>query len=529
MTEVFSIIDNTVNESELDVIVSIVESYQKLIRIMDESDYDESIIQETVLFTEADNVSTEKKSVGASIKEAFKRLFNAIRVGFTKIANKVKKVYATKKERFITVVNCLRLLDVLKNTTVTPVTEGYCDVVFEGIYQEFNDIEFDDDEEIVQEGISDSIRMHRADKRIEKAIKLQDKPVIDALVTFYNSEIRHNVMSKKDLTELVRALAMTNSREKMNEVKEALNQLNNSNTMTQFTEETIRNYRLATALGDELISRKAQEIESKMTTKMGADEAKRRLDLIEKFSDTLGSAMDSVQGQKNLKKTNVANMLYGGDTLSEKLKNKSSILIDLGEFAWRTLTHLPSTYRNLEKIGSTLYEKHIDFDDAVFDDAQERKELNMKADNLAQGFLFCADGLKEETYGYKDDWFNKDVFNMFNRGFKALPGNVAKWIIGGPISLCMSVLGYLMTGAIAFISTYAVTGDAKLATVSAGGAMVGKFVNGITVKKIVKSIGRTMVQAHIAKKLTPDTDRVSKRKQAEQQRERNGNPVPTPA
>jgi hypothetical protein len=165
----------------------------------------------------------------------------------------------------------------------------------------------------------------------------------------------------------------------------------------------------------------------------------------------------------------------------------------------------------------------------VFDDAQERKELNMKADNLAQGFLFCADGLKEETYGYKDDWFNKDVFNMFNRGFKALPGNVAKWIIGGPISLCMSILGYLMTGAIAFISTYAVTNDAKLAAVSAGGAMVGKFVNGITVKKIVKSIGKTMVQAHIAKKLTPDTDRVSKRKQAEQQRERNGNPVPTPA
>lgn len=526
MNEVFSMIDDTVNESELNVIVSIVESYQKLIRIMDESDYDESIIQESVLFTEADDVSTEKKSVGASIKEAFKRLFNAIRVGFTKIANKVKKVYATKKERFITVVNCLRLLDVLKNTTVTPVTEGYCDVVFEGIYQEFNDIEFDDDE-IIQEGISDSIRMYRADRRIEKAAKLQDKPVVDALVTFYNSEIRHNVMSKKDLTELVRALAMTNP-EKMSEIKAALSQLNNSNTMTQFSEETIRNYRLATALGDELISRKAQEIERKMTAKMGADEAKRRLDLIEKFSDTLGSAMDSVQGQKNLKKTNVANMLYGGDTLLEKLRNKSAIFVDLGEFAWRTLTHLPSTYKNLEQIGVTLYEKHIDFDDAVFDDAQERKELNMKADKLAQTFLFCADGLKEETYGYKDDWFNKDVFNMFNQGYKAVPGGVAKWIIGGPISFCMKVLGYLMTGAVTFISTYTVTNDAKSAAVGAGMAVAGKFVNGITVKNIAKTIRNTLIQAHIAKKLTPDTDRVSKRKQAEM-RERNGESAPTPA
>lgn len=527
MTEVFSMIDDTVNESELDVVVSIVESYQKLIRIMDESDYDESIIQEAVLFTEADAVSKEKKSVGTSIKEAFKRLFNAIRVGFTKIANKVKKVYATKKERFITVVNCLRLLDVLKNTTVTSVAEGYCNVVFEGIYQEFNDIEFDDDEEIIQEGIGESIRQHRSEKRIERAVQLQDKPVIDALVTFYNSEIRHNVMSKKDLATLVRALAMTNSREKMNEIKEALDQLNNSNTMTQFSEETIRNYRLATTLGDELISRKAQEIERKMTNKMGADEAKRRLDLIEKFSDTLGGALDSVQGQNNLKKTNVANMLYGGDTLSEKFRNKSAAFADLGEFAWRTLTHLPSTYRNLEQIGSTLYEKHIDFDDAVFDDAQERKELNMKADKLAQGFLYCADGMKEETYGYKDDWFNKDIFNMFKRGFKALPGNVAKWIVGGPISFCMTVLSYLMTGAIAFISTYTVTNDAKSAAVGAGVAMAGKFTKGLTVKTILKIID-TAIHAKIAKKLTPDTDRVSKRKQAAQ-RERDRDPIPEPA
>jgi hypothetical protein len=221
-------------------------------------------------------------------------------------------------------------------------------------------------------------------------------------------------------------------------------------------------------------------------------------------------------------------MLYGGDTLLEKFRNKSAIFVDLGEFAWRTLTHLPSTYRNLEQIGVTLYEKHIDFDDAVFDDAQERKELNMKADKLAQTFLFCADGLKEETYGYKDDWFNKDVFNMFNQGYKTVPGGVAKWIIGGPISFCMKVLGYLMTGAVTFISTYTVTNDAKSAAVGAGMAVAGKFVNGITVKNIVKNIISTSVQSKFAKKLTPDTDRVSKRKQAEM-RERNGEPAPTPA
>ena len=93
----------------------------------------------------------------------------------------------------------------------------------------------------------------------------------------------------------------------------------------------------------------------------------------------------------------------------------------------------------------------------------------------------------------------------------------------------MSILGYLMTGAVAFISTYAVTNDAKSATVGAGAAMAGKFVDGITFKKIVKSIGKTMVQAHVAKKLTPDTDRVSKRKQAEQQRESNEELTPTPA
>ena len=515
MTEIFSIIDDTVNESELDVITSVVESYQKFIRIMDESDYNESIIQETVLFTEATDTSTDKKSITTSIKESFKKLFNAIRDGFVKIANKVKKVYATKKERFITVVNCLRLLDVLKNTTVTPVTEGYCDVVFGGIYQEFNDIEFDD--EIVQEGISDSIRMHIADRRIAKEIKLQDKPVIDALVTFYNSEIRHNVISKKDLTFLVRALAMTNSRDKMNAIKNALDQLNNSTAMTQFSEETIRNYKLATTLGDELISRKAQEIERQMKDKMGAEEAKRRLDLIEKFSDTLGGAIDSIQGQNNLKKTNVANMLYGGENIAEKLKNKATAFNDLCDFAWKTLTNLPNTCRNLEQIGAKLYEKHIDFDDAVFDDEQERKQLNMKADKLAQGFLYCANGLKEETYGYKDDWFNKDVFNMFNQGFKAVPGSVAKWIIGGPVSFCMKVLGYLMTGAVTFISAYSATNDAKSAAIGAGAVMAGKFVDGITVKNIAKVVMSTAAQAKFAKKMTPDVQKVSKRQQAQQQ------------
>jgi hypothetical protein len=92
----------------------------------------------------------------------------------------------------------------------------------------------------------------------------------------------------------------------------------------------------------------------------------------------------------------------------------------------------------------------------------------------------------------------------------------------------MTVLGYLMTGAVAFISTYAVTNDAKSAAVGAGAAMAGKFVNGITVKNIVKNIISTSVQAKFAKKLTPDTDRVSKRKQAAQ-RESNEEPAPTPA
>ena len=521
--EILNEIDLVKDQSEIDVIVSIVESYQKMLNIIEASNYDETIIQEMCIFTEAADGSDKKKTIVESVKDIFKKLFQAISLGFKKIANKVKKVFATKKEQFITVTNCLRILDVLQNTNVRSVVkEGYTEIEieFEGIYQEFNNMEVYDD--IIQEGITDNIRMYRADKRIEKAIKQQDKPIVDELVKYYNSEIRHHVMSKHDIVCLVRALVMTNPPEKMNDVKKALQQLNNSSQMKSFSAETIHNYELATTLGDELIARKAEEIENKMKEKMGSNEAMMRLDLIGKFAETLGGAIDRLGGTNNFSKINTANMIYNTN-VAEKASTvvKSGVelvgntFVALADRANKTIHKLPQTGRTLEQIGADLYHCHIDFDDAVFDDEEKRKQLGMKSDKLAESFLFCADGLKEETYGYKDDWFNKDVFNLFNQGFKGFVIGIPKWIAGGPITLCLTILSYLITGTIGFVSTYAATGDTKSAAIGGATAMGTKFIKDYSVKALISDALRVTAQSHFAKKLTPDTDRVSKRKLAE--------------
>jgi hypothetical protein len=78
-------IDIEQNHSEINVLYSICESYNKMIQIMTETNND-SIIQECVVFQEADTVKTDdKKSIKDYFLSILSKVFNAIRTLLTKI------------------------------------------------------------------------------------------------------------------------------------------------------------------------------------------------------------------------------------------------------------------------------------------------------------------------------------------------------------------------------------------------------------------------------------------------------------
>ena len=121
------------------------------------------------------------------------------------------------------------------------------------------------------------------------------------------------------------------------------------------------------------------------------------------------------------------------------IKTIASVSADL-------IVNIKKIYKHAEEYGKMLYDAHINFDNAVFFDKEERKEIGMEANQISGKILFALDQIKEESYGWADDrFFNKQSYGK---------NNPLTAYLGGPFTMMISIAGVIIGGPATLIPTF---------------------------------------------------------------------------
>ena len=580
------------NKSELNVLYSICESYNKILQMMNESQ-DDSFIQESVLFTEADDVKKDP-----SFKDKFlaiiSKIFDALKNLIVKAIDIVTKIFIKHKTSHYAAINCLNILDAFQHVSVSSVIQesGLCVVEFDGIYAEYNTDEVN--EEIVQEKWSpiDEMRYKKAEKNIAKAKGMEITPdeIAKGLKKFYNVEVRHKIISKKEITDIVKCICMTAPPGTVEELKSMIKKFEDTDEMKKLSNEALRYHSFIT----ETVAKKNQERWDKLcsmkrkqckTVEQADAEMKVMESLVEGVGATLGKlTKNRAIGNKNVvMDLTTENFLKAGIRLTGDVSHGiMKSFVDVASLMYSSITQIPQILGSLKqkvlmlttnikekgtintgvemigktketvdkaltKTGSELRDEYEDFQRTYHKEDDKLKELGLRTNKLVKTVKFCADGLGEETIIIGQDEINDDLYRQENwKDPKKLPVLIGKMIYGGPCTFTMKIICLLAPGYLAWAVAMANTSDLKT-SIAAGGVAIGanamgkalSYVNVKTIGTVFKSLFGIQWKSYVANKLSGDIDRPTptmqheemekeKKRQERAQRRQSIIPIPEP-
>ena len=438
-TNVINDIDLCTDEAELDVLFSVCESYTKILSIIAESE-DTVIVQENYsLFMEADNA--DKKSIKEIVLGIIGKLCEALKNIIVKIIDVFNRRILKKRDSYNAVVNSLMLLDAFKHVTVSSVVQetGLCNIEFDEVYAEFNTDDIGDNE-VVQEKWSpmDELRFRRAERNIQTATSpdISSDQLIKGLQRFYSVELRHKILSKKEITDIVKCILMTATPEVVNELKTQVTKFEFNDTLKQLSEEAQGYKQFIVETVDKKNQQKWQEVCNLRRAQCESmEQADMELNAMETLAENFGKTVSKLTKQR-VTGSKVAVM----DTLTTRAdKALYRGFLDLADVIWSTMKQVPTALGVLKQnitittpvidaakqvktnldtaltnTGAELREGYEEFQKRYHHDKDMLNEMNQKATKTIAVLKFCGDGIGEETIIANQDVINSDVYRPEN-------------------------------------------------------------------------------------------------------------------
>ena len=564
------------NKSEMNVLYSICESYNKMLQIITETD-DVSIIQECSLSQEADEVKKEdKKSIKDYFLSILSKVFEAIKKLLTKVIDILTNLFVKKKKGCISTVNSLMILDAFEHVTIrTAYQESvmYNIVEFDEVYAEYNTDDIDCD--IIQERWTpvDQINYQKAEYRIAKAAEKEEKQkpfniskaeLERGLKHFYNVELNHHIMSKKDITNLVKCISASISKEALDELKDSIKNFENTEEMKKLSAETQRYAdfikEFVGICNDERWKEICDVRRQQCKTYAQADA---EMKVIESLVNNFGSSISKLTGQRwagskvavmdtlmvdkslgsaatallkdaaggiaragvsepakkaykvlNTPLQDIANKLWSYTSNAPTILGKVKDLINRSNEARKTVK--AASDAALEKTGKELRDSYEKFQKTFHEEDDKMKELNQRSTLLIKSVKFCCDGPAEELIIIGQDVFNKVLF-FPEKAFKS-PLSAAKWIglkmIGGPVTFVKKIICTFMPYYISWAILVA-GGTSPISAIKYEGTeimshafIISLSIIGITtIKDVFKDLMGMNLQAYIARRMSGDINR----------------------
>lgn len=441
-----NVIDDIMDSSEIDVLISIGESYVKTLDILYNSEFDERIIQESCMYMEStgsdDKSSDNKQSIVSYIKNLFSKIFNYVKTAFNKVLNVVKNRFDKNQKYIAASANIFAIADQIINSS-SSYSEGYyeedCnndDLFQEGLFKT-------DEEKFANSFTREANKAIKKKNKEEK--KTQDqaiKTIEKALNKQFSNEIYNRLLTKNEIQNIARKVTLMVNKDELKILQTELKKMQSSSDMRNISESTKRNYKLIENLKNADIdaNREMQKLYQELTiadksSRHGKLDTEMRVKLVEDFANTMGKTLNKLSNTQHLSEENLKNAIYGNGSLFATVASYFGAVFKRIPEAIKNASHLSTSAADF---GKELYESHIDFDDAVFDDEQKRKEYGLRMNNIARTTLFALDQIKEETYGWADDkWFNKQSYAK---------NNIITSYLGGPCTCIMKILNCLWIG-----------------------------------------------------------------------------------
>lgn len=445
----FNIIEYIKDSSEIDVLIAIGESYVKELEMMYNLGFDGKLIQESCLFMETEDLNktdnNKQQGIGSYIKNLFSKVFNYIKSAFNKIISVVKNKFS-KNQRYIAAsANLFAIADQIINMS-SNYSEGYNDDIddYDYLYQE--GLFKTDEEKFANAVVKEAKKAVKKKGKEEK--KSQDQVIRElekAMKKQFSNEIYTRLLSKSEIQSIARKATHMIDKKDFNKLKEELKKMQSSSDMRHISDETKRALDLIESLKnvDVEANREIQKMTQQITlidktNKHGKLDTDMRVKLVEDFANTMGKTLNKLSGTQHLSEDNLKNVIYGNGSIFATVASYFAAVFKRIPEAVKNATHLQTT---ASEFGRELYEAHIDFDDAVFDDEQKRKEYGLRMNNVARTTLFALDQIKEESYGWADDeWFNRQSYGK---------NNIITSYLGGPVTCIMKILNCLFAGPVA--------------------------------------------------------------------------------
>ena len=406
-------------ESEIDVLLAIGEGYSKILTIANENGFEnlDTIMESFGIFMESDSSSDDNSSgnkTTSSIKALFTKIINFIKEAFRKISGVFKRRFVDNKKNIYLAGNVLRIMDALEKVEQpnrpNPVNEYDSSDIFS-------------DEDIYQEGLFKPSKAKREADKTAMAFRLKRT---------YAKEMNLKELTMSDIKGIVDAVTNNLSKEEFKKLKTAIKSFK-EDTWPQFDEGVIRNaamlLEMSNSLGkirskmDEMTKpgylsklgsranaeedKKVQKNIDRQISKNGIDKVEQDLKLIENFAETFGKALNYISKRDNFSVANCKRIVYGGHPIKQGLASTADCLFGIFN---RTSKILP----DINKYGELLYDAHESLSDYVKKDERIRNTMNIKMNKVINKLMFVLDAIKEETYGWEDDPFNKQSYGGFN-------------------------------------------------------------------------------------------------------------------
>lgn len=453
-------IDTTIMESEINVLISIGQSYQKALSIIESIDDDKNDIVK-------ESYSIFQEGLTDSIKGIFSNLFNFFKKIFQNVKNMMLKIFSDK--RLIYTANILRISEQVEMIGKSKfVKESYSDNG--DIYQE-GLINKTPQEKLMatakkarEENIKEQKKAHKEEETIAKQKAktiLKDTDISKYLPKGFNKNTLYRELSENEIINIAEFIAkvaptsefdqcVSSIRRIMNESKPSMGIIKKIRlymTIGQiFAEERFvrafqelstitplrkvnANVSMQFANANNDINNKAEE-KIKYLKETDSDKLEKDLDLIQKFCDTLGKAFNDTSGVSSFEYDKLKNAMYGGRPVKSLLSLLANQFVGM-------VHNIPAIVKNIDTINTYLYTAHHNFAAIYDEDVNIRKELKIKTNKTMQMAMITLDNIKEETYGWTDDQsYNHQTYAH---------GNPLTFIMGGPFTASVKIIQFVIT------------------------------------------------------------------------------------
>ena len=416
-------VSDVTEQSEVDLLLAIGESYCKYFSMLCNTD-NIHIVQETFVFLEDGETS---ENIITKIKNVFLKAFDYIRTAFKKLSEFFKKKF-------------VRYSATINNTT------NLCNIIA-ALYESDS---FVNEYDVIEEAkmspeLTEALRREEAKKA---AVKQQIKDLNSAKKDIYNglkknyaSEMQRRLLSKDEVRDMVKTIRSNCSNDEFIKFRNEITSIVTSRK-AEFEKSLNGNISMIENMYTSMVEANKAEQEflqnwnlSEKSQKIGEKELELRLELLQKFSSTLGNVLNEIGNTKAFSYDAMKNSLYGtGGSIPD-------ILSTIGKEIAGILPKIISISK-LGNMGERLYKAHKDFEDAVFEDDMKRKDLGLKTNKSIKAILFALNQIKEESYGYTDDkMFNKIAYDSDNVAAAVIAG-----YLGGPFTILFTTLRAILHG-----------------------------------------------------------------------------------